>query len=106
MASPVRRPFGKIAALFVAALVATSLQSRSHPAGVGVHLHARAAATSQPDSQIVKAKVDGRVRPLTDQGSNVAPAWSPDGRQIAYAAATSGTYHIFLMNSDGSGARS
>jgi Tol biopolymer transport system component len=103
MASPVRRPFGKITVLFVASLVAASLQSRSHSAGAGVHLHARTAATSQADSQIVKAKVDGPVRPLTDEGSNVAPAWSPDGNRIAYATATSGTYHIFSMNPDGSG---
>jgi Tol biopolymer transport system component len=42
--------------------------------------------------------------------SNVAPSWSPDGRQIVYLSNRdddndSGTWRIWVMNADGSGAR-
>jgi Tol biopolymer transport system component len=33
----------------------------------------------------------------------VQPAWSPDGRKIAFSSARDGTPHIFVMNADGTG---
>ena len=35
-----------------------------------------------------------------------APAWSPDGRKIAFAGERDGNSEIYLMNADGSGQRS
>ena len=31
------------------------------------------------------------------------PAWSPDGRMIAFISTRDGNYEIYLMNADGSG---
>ena len=39
----------------------------------------------------------------TDPAVDVRPAWSPDGRQIAFQSnRAGGNYHIYLMNADGS----
>jgi TolB protein len=35
----------------------------------------------------------------------VEPAWSPDGRRIAFASPRSGTSHIYVMRADGTGTR-
>src|SRR6266545_4486514 len=35
----------------------------------------------------------------------VEPAWSPDGRQIAFASHREGTSHIFVMQADGTGTK-
>jgi TolB protein len=45
---------------------------------------------------------DTRVRTLADDARSGYPAWSPDGRRIAYASTGSA---INVMNSDGSGKR-
>ena len=39
------------------------------------------------------------------KGSNSAPAWSPDGKTIAVVLSVEGGSQIYLINSDGSGAR-
>jgi tricorn protease len=48
---------------------------------------------------------EGEVRNLTDsQGvRELAPAWSPDGRWVAYLSDRSGEYEIYVRPSDGSG---
>jgi Tol biopolymer transport system component len=62
------------------------------------------------DRQIYRATLDGtsRVR-LTETGDNRRPAWSPDGRRIAFARNTPGpsnggrgTTDIYIMDADGS----
>lgn len=46
------------------------------------------------------------IRQLTNtQASNIRPAWSPDGKQIAFQTNRDGPYHIYVMNSDGSNVR-
>jgi tricorn protease len=49
---------------------------------------------------------EGEVRNLTDsQGvRELAPAWSPDGRWVAYLSDRSGEYEIYVRPGDGSGA--
>jgi len=41
----------------------------------------------------------GKVRPLTpDSAWNVDPAWSPDGRQIAYQTTRDGRDNVYIMD--------
>ena len=47
---------------------------------------------------------DGRRSLL--EASEVAPAWSPDGRKIAFVSNRDGTYGVYVMNADGSGQHS
>lgn len=35
--------------------------------------------------------------------SDAGPAWSPNGRQIAFASNAGGRHGIFVMNADGTG---
>jgi TolB protein len=45
----------------------------------------------------------GAVRQLTSAaGDDVEPAWSPDGRRIAFASTRDGDLEIYVMNADGS----
>src|SRR5439155_1179025 len=46
------------------------------------------------------------IRQLTNtQASNIRPAWSPDGKQIAFQTNRDGPYHIYVMSADGSNVR-
>jgi len=58
-----------------------------------------------PNSEIFVANLDGSdlVR-LTNAGSgaNSYPAWSPNGKQIAFTSTRTGNEQVFLMNPDGS----
>lgn len=48
----------------------------------------------------------GRKSPLVTEGSlNASPAFSPDGRQVAFARALGANIEIFVANRDGSNAR-
>jgi len=38
-----------------------------------------------------------------DPGTDVVPAWSPDGRKIAFSSNRDGNPEIYVMNDDGSG---
>lgn len=40
-----------------------------------------------------------------NQGDNESPTWSPDGRYLAFASNRLGTFQIFIMRTDGSGAK-
>ncbi len=49
---------------------------------------------------------DGRAKRLTFEGIyNASPAWSPDGKKIAYSRSDAGPFNIWVMNSDGSETR-
>jgi len=43
------------------------------------------------------------IRQLTDtvDASNLRPAWSPDGKRVAYQSNKDGTFHIYVMDADG-----
>ena len=54
----------------------------------------------------ISAVAASPIRQLTDgTAMNVRPAWSPDGKTIAFQSNRNGPYHIYLMNSDGSNLR-
>jgi Tol biopolymer transport system component len=46
---------------------------------------------------------DGTSRNLTNTGSDYGPAWSPDGKKVAFGSNRSGHSDLYVMNADGSG---
>ena len=56
---------------------------------------------------VVKADGSG-LRNLTPKpvGAYAAPAWSPDGRKLAFVSDRDGNSEVYVMNADGSGQRS
>jgi TolB protein len=72
--------------------------------------------TKDGDYAIFGADANGKhVRRLTKEKGDPStpaglffqhdPAWSPDGRSIAFASLREGTSHIYVMNADGTGTR-
>lgn len=57
--------------------------------------------------EIYSMNSDGTgVTRLTDNpAADIAPRWSPDGRQIAFHSGRDGNFEIYVMNADGSGSR-
>lgn len=45
----------------------------------------------------------GQLIQLTSSGHNQQPAWSPDGKRIAFTSDRDGNPEIYVMNADGSG---
>jgi TolB protein len=58
-------------------------------------------------SDIYVMNADGSgIRKLTHNAAqNAEPAWSPDGRKIAFRSTRNGNRDLFVMNADGSGKR-
>ena len=44
----------------------------------------------------------GKATQLTQDGDNIDPAWSPDGKQIAYASDQGNKFELWMMDEDGS----
>jgi Tol biopolymer transport system component len=95
-------------------------------AGVGLFLTACGASKPRPDLAFVSTRdgdyavfamnEDGhrQVRLTSERGNasspqalffEIDPAWSPNGRLLAFASKRTGTFDIYVMNSDGSGSR-
>lgn len=55
------------------------------------------------DIYVMKADGTGAMRLTEDPSDNIDPAWSPDGRRIAFSSVRNGDYEIYRMNGDGSG---
>ncbi len=58
--------------------------------------------TETPLSVAVDAQLKGQTAP---QWNNASPAWSPDGKQIAFVTDRTGKWEIWVMNADGSSQR-
>ena len=66
---------------------------------------ARPCYSSHSDIYVMNADGSG-TRKLTHNAlQNAEPAWSPDGRKIAFRSTRNGNRDIYVMNADGSGKR-
>lgn len=57
------------------------------------------------DICVMNADGSGFERLTGDEGDDADPAWSPDGREIAYTSYRDKQRDIYVMNADGSGVR-
>ena len=69
------------------------------------------ATTAPPTGRSIQVMdvASGAITTLFDHSAasfDSAPAWSPDGRQIAFESNLDGDYEIFVMNADGSASAS
>ena len=55
------------------------------------------------DSALGLSDLEGSGIEVLGEGTD--PAWSPDGRRIAFSRAVDGRAHLFVMNADGTGAK-
>jgi len=77
-----------------------------HPAWSpnGQRLVAKSCATGGGGCGLYSVGVDGSGKtPLTDNAEDGIPAWSPDGRKIAFICKSGETFDICSVNADGSG---
>jgi TolB protein len=58
--------------------------------------------TASEELYVMNADGRGRTRLTANADWDGMPAWSPDGRLIAFVSEREGTRHIFVMGSDGS----
>ena len=101
-----------VAAAF-AALVVAGCGGSSKPSGPPALVFV---STKDGDYAIFRADADGKhVRRLTTEKGDPAtpgglffqiePAWSPDGRKIAFVSGRDGVGHLFVMQADGTGTK-
>ena len=60
---------------------------------------------SPADIYVMNADASGTRRLTHNAGYNAEPAWSPDGRKIAFRSTRDGNREIYAMNADGSNQR-
>ena len=58
-----------------------------------------------PDIYVMNADGSGTRKLTHNAAYNAEPAWSPDGRKIAFRSTRNGNRDIYVMNADGSGKR-
>ncbi len=64
----------------------------------------RSADGSTYEIYTMNANGTGVIRLTTNQAEDGAPAWSPDGKKIAFESSRAGNWEIYVMNADGSAA--
>jgi Tol biopolymer transport system component len=79
------------------------------PAGLDVSADGQSlvfySAAPQEDLYVSRSDGTNRRRLTDDPARDRGPAWSPDGRQIAFFSDRSGSYEIWTINADGTGLR-
>ena len=82
----------------------TILHLGSNPAwGPGYKRIAFNYTSGVPGQDIWTMNADGTgAMPVTTNGQNFFPSFSPDGSKIAFVSTRTGSYQIFVMNADGS----
>jgi len=63
--------------------------------------------SEQQNYKICLVSPDGQKRAQVTSGAGIddSPSWSPDGRHIAFSSTSGGKTQIYMINSDGKGAR-
>jgi len=92
--------------LFGLALALVSLTSAAMAQGVAPRQNGKIAFTStrdgNPEIYLMNADGTNQVRITSNNVVDGSPAWSPDGRKIAFVSQKEdGSYAIFTMNADG-----
>jgi Tol biopolymer transport system component len=100
---------GLVGAILIAAALGTTRPAYAAYPGPNGRI-AFDSARSGGTQNVFTVRPDGSdVRQLTfltaGQGAAAWPAWSPDGRTIAFERGDNGPTRVFVMNADGSGQR-
>jgi Tol biopolymer transport system component len=93
--------------LFLASCTSPNPQAPGSPSGSKsdvIVFSAWQATSSIPNYEIYSMNVDGtgRVNLTNNEANDTYPAYSPDGKQIAFCSNRNGQSELFLMNEDGS----
>lgn len=108
----------KAIALVIAGAMALAAQAPTSPQQISLTLRegTNMAAALSPDGRTLAIDLQGTLwtlpaaggaaRRITDDYLDARqPAWSPDGKRIAFQGYVDGTWHVYVVNADGSGAR-
>ena len=80
-----------------------ALPSAAHAAFPGEN--GKIAFTAASNIHTINPDGSGLADLTAGPGDNFNPAWSPDGRQLAFTSNRDGNYEIYVMNADGSNQR-
>jgi Tol biopolymer transport system component len=75
------------------------------PRGRWIALVRRSTPGTDSDIYRVNLETHRAMRVTTTKADDEGPAWSPDGRRLAYTSNADGQFDIFVINADGSGRR-